>query len=182
VQAADRAVDRVFDRLRGRRWLDGSASVVSNLADYGFVWVGLALMKASRGRAARWQAVRALAAAGATSYTVNLAIKRVVGRQRPDLEDAARAAIRVREPSSSSFPSGHTLAAFCTSIVFAESIPELLALSSFAASVAASRVYLKDHHASDVLGGAVIGVGAGLVARLLAGTGSRPVPQTRSGR
>jgi undecaprenyl-diphosphatase len=181
VQAADQAVDRAFERLRGRRWLDRSATIVSNLADYGFVWVGLALLKARGGKASRRQAVRALAAAGVTSYTVNLAIKRLIGRERPDQVAEARAAIRVRAPSSSSFPSGHTLAACCTSVVFAESIPELAALGSFATSVAASRVYLQDHHASDVLGGAVIGAGAGLIARLLAGTRSRSIHSVRSG-
>jgi membrane-associated phospholipid phosphatase len=168
VQASDRAVDRAFERFRGRRWIDRSARVVSNLADYGFVWAAVALVKGRRGRASRRLAVRSLATAGVTSYTVNLVVKRLVGRQRPESE-ATRPGLPVRTPSSSSFPSGHTLAAYCTTVVFAESIPELLLLGTFATSVAASRLYLQAHHASDVVGGAAIGLGAGIVARMLAG-------------
>jgi len=63
------------------------------------------------GPSCRW------ALAGVSSYAVNRAVKSVVDRQRPEEHLEAS----VRTPSSSSFPSGHTLAAFCTAFVLSES-------------------------------------------------------------
>src|SRR5208283_961548 len=110
VSTIDEAVDAAFEPLRGRPGIDRAAAVVSNLADYGFVWVLLAGLKARRRGPGRRRAIVALGAAGFSSLIVSRIVKAAVERQRPDDHlDAA-----VRTPSSSSFPSGHTLAAFCT--------------------------------------------------------------------
>ena len=157
----DETVDAAFEPLRGRPQVDQAAALVSNLADYGLVWVVLALIKAARRGPNRRRAVAALALAGVSSYGVNRAVKSAVQRQRPDEHlDAA-----VRTPSSSSFPSGHTLAAFCTAFVLAESASETAAYVGFAGAVAASRVHLRAHHPSDVVGGAALGSLLGLALR-----------------
>ena len=66
-------------------------------------------------------AVRALGVAGVSSSLVNAGIKQVVGRERPDRTDLriSNTGVPVREPKTSSFPSGHTLAAFCSAAVLA---------------------------------------------------------------
>jgi undecaprenyl-diphosphatase len=157
----DQTVDAAFEPLRGRPEVDRAAAVVSDLADYGLVWVVLALYKARRHGPNRRRAVAALAVAGISSYVVNRAVKSAVQRQRPDEHlDAA-----VRSPSSSSFPSGHTLAAFCTAFVLADSASETAAYVGFAGAVAASRVHLRAHHPSDVVGGAALGSVLGLTLR-----------------
>ena len=157
----DEAVDAAFEPLRGRPRVDEAAALVSNLADYGLVWVVLALYKARRRGPDRRRAVAALAAAGISSYALNRAVKSAVQRQRPEEHlDAA-----VRTPSSSSFPSGHTLAAFGTAFVLGESAPETAAYVGFAGAVAASRVHLRAHHPSDVVGGAALGSLLGLTLR-----------------
>ena len=146
---------------RGRPEIDRAAAVVSNLADYGLIWVLLAGLKARRRGPDRRRAVVALATAGFSSLIVSRVVKQAVERQRPDDHlDAA-----VRTPSSSSFPSGHTLAAFCTAFVLANSDAETAANVGFATAVAASRVHLRAHHPSDVLGGAAIGSVLGLGLR-----------------
>ena len=71
----------------------------------------------------------------------------------------------MRTPTSSSFPSGHTLAAFCTAFVLADSDAGTAANVGFATAVAASRVHLRAHHPTDVIGGAVIGSVLGLGLR-----------------
>ncbi len=168
----DETVDAAFERLRGRPQVDQAAAVVSNLADYGLVWVVLALYKARRRGPDRRRAVAALALAGISSYGLNRAVKSAVQRERPDEHlDAA-----VRTPSSSSFPSGHTLAAFSTAFVLAESAPETAAYVGFAGAVAASRVHLRAHHPSDVVGGAALGSLLGLTLRPLL---DRVTPGTR---
>jgi undecaprenyl-diphosphatase len=154
----DEKVDAAFAPLRGRAGIDRAASVVSNLADYGFVWVVLAGLKGRRSGPDRRRAVVALGAAGLSSLLVSRAAKAAVERQRPEEQLEAS----VRTPSSSSFPSGHTLAAFCTAFVLPETGTGTVACVSFAAAVAASRVHLRAHHATDVLGGAVIGSVLGL--------------------
>jgi len=135
--------------------LDDGAALVSVLADYGFIWVVIALRK---------RRPLTLLGAGLLSWSTNKVIKRAVGRARPQ---ARRQSLRVpvRAPTSSSFPSGHTLAAFCSAIALADSLPEGLFFCSFAAAVGASRIRLGDHHFSDVAAGAVIGVLAGLATR-----------------
>lgn len=174
LAAVDGAGDAALGRFRGRPWADMGAAVLSNLSDYGYVWVALALWKARRRGPARRRAIRALAGAGVTSYSVNKLAKAVVGRGRPDGATAGAAGqLAVRSPSSSSFPSGHTLAAFCTAVVLTEGPAETAAALGFAGAVAASRVHLRAHHASDVVGGAVIGTVAGLVVRRLVGRGCR---------
>jgi undecaprenyl-diphosphatase len=161
LSAIDDMVDAVFEPLRGRPQIDRAAAVVSNLADYGFVWVALAGLKGRRRGAGRRRAVVALAAAGFSSMAVNYVVKQVVERERPDDHlDAA-----VRAPASSSFPSGHTLAAFCTAFVLADTDAGTAATVTFATAVAASRVHLRAHHATDVIGGAAIGSVLGLGLR-----------------
>ena len=157
----DEKVDAALAPLRGRPGIDRAASVVSNLADYGFVWVVLAGLKGRRSGPTRRRAVVALGAAGISSLLVSRAAKAAVERQRPEEQLEAL----VRTPSSSSFPSGHTLAAFCTAFVLPETSAGTVACVGFAAAVAASRVHLRAHHATDVLGGAAIGSVLGLGLR-----------------
>jgi membrane-associated phospholipid phosphatase len=161
VSTIDEAVDAAFEPLRGRPGIDRAAVVVSNLADFGFIWVLLALLKARRRGPDRRRAVVSLAAAGFSSLLVSRAVKSAVERQRPD--DHLEAAVRT--PSSSSFPSGHTLAAFCTAFVLADSEVQTAVNVGFASAVAASRVHLRAHHPTDVIGGAAIGSILGLGLR-----------------
>jgi undecaprenyl-diphosphatase len=159
----DDAIDAAFEPLRGRPSVDRAAAVVSNLADYGFVWVLVALLKARRRGPDRRRAVVQLGVAGFSSLFLSRAVKSAVERQRPDEHMAAA----VRTPTSSSFPSGHTLAAFCTAFVLAETEVQTSAFVGFAGAVAVSRVHLRAHHPTDVLGGAAIGAVIGLGLRPL---------------
>jgi undecaprenyl-diphosphatase len=157
----DRRIDAAFERWRGRPGPDRAAALLSNLADYGFIWVVLALFKGRHRGPDRRRAVVALGAAGVSSLVVSRAVKASAQRERPELHLDAR----VRTPSSSSFPSGHTLAAFCTAVVLSETDLETAACLGFASAVATSRVHLKAHHPSDVVGGALIGSVLGLGLR-----------------
>jgi undecaprenyl-diphosphatase len=163
VGRLDDAVDSRFEPHRGRPLADQTAAVVSNLADYGLVWTLVAAVKGRRRGPGRRRAVRSLALAGTASVAVNAGMKRLVGRGRPE----GAAAAGVRAPTTSSFPSGHTLAAFCTAVVLADTPGELAGYLGFAGAVAASRVHLRAHHATDVLGGAAIGAVLGVALRRL---------------
>ena len=165
--AIDDAGDLWANALRGRRWADVSAAVLSNLSDHGAVWVLAAAWKARRPGPDRRRAVVALAVAGIASYCVNRAAKRAAGRTRPAHMQPSQNGLPVREPASSSFPSGHTLASFCTAVVLPDDPSTRRAALVFASTVAASRVHLRAHHSSDVLGGATIGTALGTLVRPL---------------
>ena len=161
MSSIDDAVDAAFEPLRGNARVDAAAAAVSNLADYGLVWVLLGLIKMRHRGPDRRRAVVALGAAGFSSLLVSRAVKASVERERPDDHLTAS----VRTPTSSSFPSGHTLASFCTACVLGDSEAGTAANVGFATAVAVSRVHLRAHHPTDVIGGAAIGSVLGLGLR-----------------
>jgi membrane-associated phospholipid phosphatase len=171
VDAVDEWIDRRFEPFRGIPAVDTAAKVVTVAGDHGWLWTGVAVWRGRRSGPARRAAVRALGVAGVSSAAVNAGIKLVVGRERPDRSDLriAEGGIPVREPRTSSFPSGHTLAAFTAATVLER--PGDRAGNAFlyaaAGLIGVSRIHLRAHHASDVLGGAVIGTALGLAVRRL---------------
>jgi membrane-associated phospholipid phosphatase len=171
IAAVDAAVDEWFETFRGRPAVDAAAKVVAAVSDHGIVWALEAAWRARRPGPERRRVVRDLAIAGFSSSIVNAGVKAAVGRARPDRTtlDLRAAHVPVREPTSSSFPSGHTLAAFCTATVMADTRRPAASATRFgvAGLVALSRLHLRAHHASDVVGGMAIGVAVGAVGRLL---------------
>jgi membrane-associated phospholipid phosphatase len=167
LDALDRAGARTFERWRGRRAADASAAILSNLSDYGLVWVMVATVKARHRGTARRRAILTLGLAGTSSFALNRAVKHLVQRERPVVAalDAAADTLPVRRPTSTSFPSGHTLAAFTTAVALSEGSAQTAGALGFASAVAASRVHLGAHHTSDVVGGAAIGTLLGLAVR-----------------
>jgi undecaprenyl-diphosphatase len=171
----DRAVDIALERWRRPGTATALAALMSGVSDYGFVWFVLTLVKARRPGPDRRRALQALALTGVVSAVSNALLKQAVGRDRPEptgaerASDAPQTSIPVRRPRTSSFPSGHTLASFCTATALATGPGELSAYLGLAGAVAISRVHLRAHHASDVVGGALIGTALGCSCRLVLG-------------
>jgi membrane-associated phospholipid phosphatase len=100
------------------------------------------------------------------SLVVNQGIKRLFRRQRPDRDDQTTHAMR--KPLTSSFPSGHATSAATAAVLLGETLPVPAPVVWGAAGVvAASRVHVRAHHASDVLGGVVVGLFCGRLLRRL---------------
>ena len=171
VGTVDDAVDRLFEPLRGQPGIDMAAKVITGLGDHGVLWTGIATWRGRRSGPTRKAAVRALGVAGVSSSLVNAGMKRIVGRARPDRSDLriSNVGVPVREPKTSSFPSGHTLAAFCAATVLSRPGDRSgnALLYGAAGLIGVSRIHLRAHHASDVAGGVVIGTVLGLVVRRL---------------
>ena len=169
VDALDDRVDRLFEPFRGNPSIDAAAKVITGLGDHGLLWTGIAAWRGRRSGPTRRAAIRSLGVAGVSSSLVNAGIKRVVGRERPDTSDLqlSDAGVPVRAPKTSSFPSGHTLAAFCSAAVLSRPGDRRgnAALYAAAGLIGVSRIHLRAHHASDVVGGVVIGTALGLTVR-----------------
>jgi undecaprenyl-diphosphatase len=159
VHGFDKRVEGVVAPWRGRPLADRVFYTASALGDFGLLWVVFALLRALRGgRLNERAALRAVAATGIESVLVNVGLKALLPRARP--EEQPDHPLPVRQPLSSSFPSGHATAAFCGATLLADADPLLAPLYySCAAVVAMSRVHVGMHHASDV----AAGIGVGLV-------------------
>jgi membrane-associated phospholipid phosphatase len=167
VQAVDRFdswADARLEGLRGNRAAVHLFQSASHLGDHSLIWL---IVAAARGTLSERNARQAPALAvliGAESLLVNQGIKRLFRRTRPTETGDPR--FPVRRPSTSSFPSGHASSAFFAASVLTEMSGRRSAPMWFAAGavVAASRAFVRIHHASDVVGGVVVGLALGQLA------------------
>jgi undecaprenyl-diphosphatase len=140
--------------------LDRGMSTLSHAANYSRLWMASAAVLALvGGRSGRRAAAQGLVSVGATSASVNLVVKRVGRRKRPDRAGADVPVGRhVRMPTSLSFPSGHSAVAFAFAAGVGNRLPVVaLPLHAVAGVVAYSRVHTGVHHPSDVVVGSVLG-------------------------
>jgi membrane-associated phospholipid phosphatase len=167
VDAFDRRVDDLLERLRGHRLPDLIFTSTTHVADFSMIWHAIGIVRGLR--AGRKDQVIVLAVLlGVESLIVNQGLKRVFRRERPTTTGDDR--LQVRRPRTSSFPSGHaSSAAFAAMVLSAWDGPWLGALwFKLAAVVGISRAYVRIHHGSDVVAGAVAGVLLGFVGRRVA--------------
>jgi undecaprenyl-diphosphatase len=167
IQAFDRAVDETVDRIRGHRVIDRTMYLASHAGDWSRCWHAITAARLVTGLDTPRQAAVRTALLGAESLLVNQGVKRVFRRTRPLGLDGPHPH-GVRRPSTSSFPSGHASSAAFASIMLMGNVASPAArvgIWALAGTVSASRVYVKAHHASDVVGGAVTGAALALVCR-----------------
>lgn len=161
----DAAVDERVDRLRGNPVLDRAMYAASELGDWSLIWHLVAAGQAVLPGRHPSSAVRVSAILGVESVLVNGVVKTLFRRHRPVWESERPRPHRLRTPRSSSFPSGHASSAFTAAGVLAPSDPLWPIYYGLAAVVASSRVYVKIHHASDVVAGAALGMALAVAAR-----------------
>ena len=163
VTQFDEAVDKWVEGVRSPR-LDPIFYGLSSAADHGLLWLSIGAVRAA------WAgdpaiALRLGAIMGTDSALTNGPIKQCFRRVRPPLEDLEeKLPYGMHRPITSSFPSGHAASAFTAATVLAGG-PATPLLYGLAAMVAASRVYVRMHHASDIIAGAALGLAMGVVAR-----------------
>jgi membrane-associated phospholipid phosphatase len=168
LRAKLHAVDvAVFERvaLFHAPLLDRTLPPLSEAASYSRLWFALsALLFCSGSRHRRRTAAAAVAAIGATSAIANVAMKRTMARRRPTSVVPERR--RLKQPLSSSFPSGHSASAAAFAGVVGHEIPHAwLPANALGGTVAFSRVYTGVHYPGDVLAGWMLGKSVAAVSR-----------------
>jgi undecaprenyl-diphosphatase len=159
---AERVDHAVYDAIAATQTpaLDRSMNVLTRAANYSRLSLaGAALLAATRGPAGRRAAGAGLACVAVTATVANVVIKPLGRRRRPEPAALDVAPARqVRVPRSTSFPSGHSAAAFAFATGVGNVLPrEAAAFRALAALVAYSRVHTGVHYPGDVVAGALLG-------------------------
>lgn len=167
VDAFDQRVDELLERVRGNPVADKVFTTSSHVGEFSLIWHVISLTRGLiKGR--RDQVLVLAVLIGTESLIVNQGVKRLFKRTRPTADGDDR--LKVRKPLTSSFPSGHSSAAtFAATMLTAWDGKRLGAVwFSLAGIVGTSRAYVRIHHASDVVGGLVVGRILGLIGRRIA--------------
>ena len=167
----DELVDRAWEPLRSNPVLDRVFYTASSLGDWSLLWHLLGALLSFRGAAQRRNSWRISAALAAESVLVNLVIKSLFRRRRPP--PAGPRPHNLRQPVTSSFPSGHACSAFLAATLLAEASRRRWPWFALAAVVATSRIHVRIHHASDVAGGIALGLLLGKLVKVAAPLGKR---------
>ena len=171
VDGIDAAVDAWWERhLRGKPVLDRVMYSASEAANHSLLWHALGTVQALARRDRR-PAVELSVALMAEAVLVNGIIKTVVGRRRPPPKGTRPH--HLRQPLTSSFPSGHASAAMVAAALLSRRSRWAPAYYGLGLVVALSRVHVRIHHASDVVAGIGVGAALGAIARRLLRRDSR---------
>lgn len=179
IAAFDARVDAAFDHLRGNPVADKVFYTASELGNHSLIWLLLGAARGARSEHDWHAAVRVGLALAAESALVNVGIKSLFRRARPPWE--VERPLKIRRPRTSSFPSGHATSAFCAAVLLSEDDELWPLYVALAGTVAASRIHVKIHHASDVLAGIPIGLAIGFAAKRVLPLPARPGPAHPNG-
>jgi undecaprenyl-diphosphatase len=161
IKRFDAAVDRALDQIRSPG-VDAVVYRLSSAADHSLLWhLCGGVVAVARGGDVGY-AARFTAAMGVESLLTNGAVKSMFGRIRPREYADIEFSHGLHRPITSSFPSGHATAAFCAATLLGGGPWYVLA-----SGVAATRVYVRLHHASDVAAGAAFGLALGVAFKRL---------------
>ena len=143
IRSFDDTVDRWVERSRDPR-LDPLFYGLSSAADHALLWIAL----------------------GVESALTNGPIKLAFRRIRPPSAPPGPLPYGMHRPRTSAFPSGHATSAFMAATLLSEGSAKS-GYWELAALVAASRVYVRMHHASDAVAGTLLGLAFGQIAKRL---------------
>ena len=159
-------------------FLTAIMTTVTTLGDEGIIFIvlGLVLFCTKKYRKAGLSILVALVVMLVLN---NLVLKELIARPRPFNLDPETYAwwhevykypnFNIHQPSSYSFPSGHTSSAFAAAIALLCHNRKLgIPTTIFAAIMGFSRIYVEVHYCTDVIGGAIVGIIYALIGVLIA--------------
>ena len=144
------------------RWLRR----LSTFADHGKLWLLIGGVLGLQHGMLRRAAVRGIGSMAFSSALVNVVLKRLFGRVRPDLANVHTDRALRRAPHTLSFPSGHSAsaAAFATGVALESPVAGAL-IAPLALGVGYSRVHVGVHYPGDVAAGLAVGSAVALATQ-----------------
>lgn len=168
----DESVEGVANVLRGVPGTNQLFYAASEWGDWSKIWHVLGVTRSLIARDPEI-AIRLSLALGLESAFVNGFLKSLFKRERPEF--AGERPLHLRQPKTSSFPSGHASSAFMAAAVLSDEHPAGQPLYYAAAAIVAySRIHVKIHHATDVAGGLVVGIALGKLVKHVWPLGTPP--------
>ena len=169
IHGIDEWVDTRLEPARHNSILQRIFSLLSRAGEFSLVWHAVIWLRAIGSTTRAGEALVFSLLLGAESLVVNQGLKRLFKRTRPNANGDDR--FSVRTPVTSSVPSGHSSSAFFAATILASlsSGAWVALIFVLAGGVALSRVMVRLHHFSDILGGALVGAALGLLAAPLVG-------------
>jgi undecaprenyl-diphosphatase len=169
ITTGDRRIMLRLNRWHAPWWIRKWMVFASRGGD-GWLWSVVGLVLLFFGGDRRFPALKAGFVSVCAGQVTFLALKRLIGRERPCATETHCWA-SLLPPDRFSFPSGHTITAFAITFSLGLWYPALLPGLVFCAlSVAASRVILGLHYLSDVLVGMLIGIAIGVAVFAVPGS------------
>src|SRR5215470_11452980 len=160
IERRDHRVMRRMNRWRAPRWIRYWMIAATRMGD-GWLWYSLAGVLLAFGGTQRYAAVGAAGSAALVGVGVFKILKRMSQRPRP-CQIEPHCWSRILPPDKFSFPSGHTMTAFSIALVLSYFYHGVeVPVFFLAGSIAVSRIVLGMHFLSDVLAGAILGIGLG---------------------
>ena len=160
----DSTGDRILEPLRANSITKTVFGFASTVGDFSIIWHITGLLYAIGSMDRLKQSIALSVALGAESIIVNQGVKRIFRRERPTVSGDDR--FEVRTPSTSSFPSGHASSATFAAIILISmtGFPLAILWIIMAGVVALSRVVVRIHRLSDIVGGVITGAVLGAIA------------------
>ncbi len=167
IIAADQSLFFLINHLPHTSLTDGLALALSGVGTAGLIWFVIAAYLFFREeKKDHWFFLPVFLAAGASWMIVELVLKPLVGRVRPD--EFMGAIIVGNGADGYSFPSGHATIAFAMAVVLSRKEPRWKPwLFLLAALIAFSRIFLGKHYPLDVIAGGLLGWGIGHLSHIV---------------
>ena len=147
-------------------WMDGLMTTITRFGDGGIFWIAVAACCLAA-RPSRKMGYSMAAALLIGLVVGNLLLKPLVARIRP-FDLVGFGPLLISAPTDFSFPSGHTLHSFsCATVIWRYYRGWGWGAYLLAALIGFSRLYLFVHYPTDVLAGALLGIGIGWLAVFL---------------
>ena len=148
------------------RFIDKLMIAVTLSGELGIIWIIISFFLFSRTKYTK-EAIMVLLAIALASILGEGIIKHIVKRKRPFIKNNIRKLL-ISQPGTYSFPSGHTASSFAAATVFIRTDMRLTYLIVvIAILISFSRLYLRVHYLSDVIGGIILGVFSGTIVVMI---------------